>query len=105
MPAKNFPYNVSLLRGLNEWSVLTLIENYFRLGKAEKAVAVGDQLADETLKTILYYSMPTGPGPDDILSKKLADDAATIYFYLVRIYNNFGQQEAAARLEEKLKNA
>ena len=105
MPAKNFPYNVSLLRGLNEWSVLTLIENYFRLGKAEKAVAVGDQLADETLKTILYYSMPTGPGPDDILSKKLADDAATIYFYLVRIYNNFGQKEAAARLEEKLKNA
>ena len=44
-------------------------------------------------------------GDDDILSKKLADDAATIYLYLVKIYNTFGQKEAAEALENKLKNA
>ena len=105
MPAESFPYNVSLFRCLNEWSLMTVIEDYFRLGKPEKALAVGDRLAEETLQSLIYYSTPIGPGDDDILSKKLADDAATIYLYLVKIYNNFGQKEAAEALESKLKDA
>ena len=105
MPAENFPYNISLFRSLNEWSLIAIIEDYFRLGKPEKALAVGDRLADETLQSLIYYSTPIGPGDDDILSKKLADDAATIYLYLVKIYNTFGQKEAAEALENKLKNA
>ena len=105
MPAESFPYNVSLFRCLNEWSLMTVIEDYFRLGKPEKALAVGDRLAEETLQSLIYYSTPIGPGDDDILSKKLADDAATIYLYLVKIYNNFGQKEAAEALENKLKDA
>ena len=105
MPNRNFPFNVSLFRSINEWSLISIIEDYFRLDKPEKAIAVGDQLADETLKTILYYTTPIGPGPEDVLNKKLADDAATIYFYLIRIYNAFGQKEAADRLDAKLKDA
>ena len=105
MPPQNFPYNVSLFRSFNELSVVTLVENYFRIGKVEKAIAVGDRMADETLKALLFYSAKTGPGPDDILNKKLADDAAMIYYYLVKIYNDFGQKDAAARLEEKMKAA
>ena len=105
MPAENFPYNTALFLGLNEWSVIGIIEGYFRVAKPEKAIAVGDRMADETLKTILYYSTPIGPGPDDILDKKLADDSATLYLYLVKLYNTFNQHEAAARLEEKLKGA
>ena len=105
MPNRNFPFNVSLFRSINEWSLISIIEDYFRLDKPEKAIAVGDQLADETLKTILYYTTPVGPGPEDVLNKKLADDAATIYFYLIRIYNAFGQKEAADRLDAKLKDA
>ncbi|MBR1539270.1 MAG: DUF2723 domain-containing protein [Bacteroidales bacterium] len=105
MPAQNFPYNVAQFRGINEWSLVNIVENYFHLGRPEKAIAVGDQLADETVRTLVFYSTPTGPGPDDVLNKKLADDAASIYLYLVKLYNNFGQKEAAAALEEKLKNA
>ena len=103
MPAKNFPYNVAVLRSVNEWSILTMVESYFRIGCAEKAIAVGDQLADETLKTLVFFSTPVGPG-DEVLSKKLADDAANIYLYLVRLYQSFGQREAAARLDQKLKD-
>ena len=102
MPAKNFPYNVAALRSVNEWSILTMVESYFRIGRSDKAIAVGDQLADETLKTLVYYSTPIGTG-DEVLSKKLADDAANIYLYLVRLYQSFGKKEAAARLESKLK--
>jgi hypothetical protein len=104
IPACNFPYNTAMFRGMNEWSVLTLVEDYFRIGKPEKAIAVGDRLGEETLKTILYYTTPIGPGEDDILSKKLSDDSATLYYYLIRTYRNFDQKEAAERLEENLKN-
>ena len=103
MPAQNFPYNVSMLRSLNEWSVLSIVEEYFRLGRPEKAVAVGNQLGKETVQSLLYYSTPIGPGEDDILDKKLADDAATLYYYLIRTYNNFGRTEDAKVLESWLK--
>ena len=105
MPACNFPYNTAMFRGLNEWSVLSMVEDYFRIDKPEKALAVGDQLAKETLQTILYYTTPIGPGADDVLNKKLADDAASLYLYLVKLYRTFNQPEAAARLEQMLKDA
>ena len=104
MPTRNFPYNVALLRSVNEWSMLSMIENYLRLGKTEKALALGNQMADETLKTMLYFSTPTGPGEDDVLWKKLADDSASIYVYLSSLYRQFGQEEAANALEQKLKD-
>ena len=105
MPAKNFPYNVVMFRSLNEWSLMTIVEDYFRIGQPEKAVAVGNQLAKETLQMLLYFSTPTGPGEDDILSKRYADDAATVYYYLVRLYNSFGRSDDAKFLEDMLKGA
>ena len=105
MPAQNFPYNLAAFRSLNEWSLISIVENYFRIGKPEKAIEVGDQLAQETIQTLVYYSTPIGPGDDDILNKKLADDAATVYLYLVKLYNTFGQADAAKALEQKLKES
>ena len=103
MPARNFPYNLSLFRSMNEWSLLSIVESYFRIGKPEKAIAVGNQLAVETLQTLMFYSTPTGPGDDDVLNKRLADDSATIYYYLVRLYNTFGRNDDAKALETMLK--
>ena len=103
LPNRNFPYNVTMFRSLNEWSMLTIIDDYFLIGKPEKALAVGNTFADETIKTILYYSTPVGPKPDDILSKRMYDDAANSYLYLVKLYNAQGQREAAKALEDKLK--
>jgi len=105
MPAQNFPYNVSMFRSLNEWSILNIVEDYFRIGRPEKAMAVGERLADETVQMLVYYSTQVGPGTEDILNKSLADDSATIFLYLVKLYNNFGQPDAARALEKKLKDA
>ena len=105
LPARNFPYNVSGFRSLNEWSVLSMVELYFQLGKPEKAIAVGNQLAKETVQSIIYYTTPLGPGEEDVISQKLSDDAASTFLYLIRIYDNFGQKEAADALEEMLKGA
>ena len=103
LPARNFPYNVSGFRSLNEWAVISIVELYFQVGKPEKAVAVGNQLAKETLESMLYYTTPLGPGDDDIISKKLSDDAASTYLYLIKIYNAYGCSDAAKALEDKLK--
>ena len=102
LPEKNYPYNVSQLRSMNEMSLLTVVEDYLQLGKSEKAVALGDKVAAATLDALLYYSTPVGPGKDDIISKTYADDAASIYLYLVNIYSAYGQKGAANRLRSLL---
>ncbi len=104
MPPCNFPYNLAQLRSLNEWSMLTIVEDYFRIGKPEKALAVGDRLGKETLEALLFYSSPRRRYDEEIFSKTASDDAATTYFYLMKLYNTFGQEEAAQRLEDDLRN-
>ena len=103
LPAKNFPYNVSMFHSLNEWSVLSIVENYFRIGCPDKALAVGNQLGKETIQMMVYYSTPTGPADDDVLDKRGADDSATLFYYLIRTYNNFGFKDEAKQLENMLK--
>ena len=103
MPRQNFPYNVAMFRSLNEWSLLDVAEMYFRLNRPEKAIAVGKDLADATLQSLVYYSTPTGPGDEDVISKKFSDDSATTYFYIVRLFNTYGCTEEAAELERRLK--
>jgi hypothetical protein len=103
MPTKNFPYNVSMFHSLNEWSVLGIVEDYFRIGRPDKALAVGNQLGKETIKMLMFFSTPVGPGEEDVLDKRGADDAATLFYYLTRTYNNFGCQDEAKQLENWLK--
>ena len=103
LPAKNFPYNVSMFHSLNEWSVLSIVENYFRIGRPDKALAVGNQLGKETIQMMVYYSTPEGPDEDDVLDKRGADDSATLFYYLIRTYNNFGFKDEAKQLENMLK--
>ena len=103
MPAENFPYSAPTFRSINEVSLISIIEDYFLIDRPEKALAVGDRLGEETLKSILYYSTPIGPGENDILDKRLTDDAVNIYLYLIHLYNNYGQAEAAKALENRLR--
>ena len=103
MPRRNFPYNVSVLHSLNEYNVLTFVEDYFRIGKPEKALAIGDMLAEETIHALVFYSNPIYPGSDQPASKDLADDAADLFVYLGRIYRSFGQEEAAKQMETMLR--
>ena len=102
LPQRNFPYNLSMLHGINEWTILAIIEDYFRIGQKEKAVEIGEKLADESLKCLTLYSAPVGPGEDDVISKDLSEDAATIYVYVARLFTNYGETEAAERLDQKL---
>ena len=79
------------------------VENTFNV--PEKAIAVGDRMAEETIQHMLWYSTPIGPGKDDVLSKKLGDDSASTFIVLLDLYRRYDQREAADRLEQMLKDA
>ena len=102
MPRRNFPYDVSQLRCLNEWAILSMVEDYFRLGKTEKALALGNAFGEDTLQALLYFSSPDNAG--GALSEKVADDAASHYIYLMKVYRSFGQDDAARQMEVNLRN-
>ena len=103
MPNRNFPYNVAVFHSVNEWTMLSIVEDYFRIGKPEKAMAVGDVFADETFKNILYFMTPLPGSTGETLSGKTADELMSIYLYLTQIYETFDQKAAAQRLKDRLK--
>ena len=61
-------------------------------------------MADATLEILALYSTPVGPGEDDILSKKMSEDAATYYYYLERLFKTFNQTDVVAELQQKLES-
>jgi len=102
MPAKNFPYNIAFIGGMNEWTMFTIIECYLRLGINDKARAVASEMADATLQSIAYYGIKVGPGEDDYLDKKRLDECVSEYLYLGRLFSSLGQNDFADELQNKL---
>ncbi len=103
LPQRNFPYNIATLRSINEWTMLSIIEGYLRIGEKDKANEIGLAFADETLSLMKLLSEKTGPGEDDLLDKKSFDTCASTYYYLVKLFNNFNMKETTGILQEKLK--
>jgi len=103
MPQEYYPYNLSMIGGINDWSMLSIIEDYFATGNNEKGGEIAEKFAEECLKAIFLYSTSVGPGENDIISKKHSDDVANEYLYLIHICQNYRQTELADKLKEKIK--
>ena len=104
LPEEQYPYNLSMIGGINDWSMLSIIEDYFAAGAFEKGADIAEKFADECLKAIYLYSTPVGEGENDIISKKHSDDVANEYFYLIHICENYHQTELVERIKEKIKS-
>lgn len=103
LPENQFPYNLSMIGGINDWSMLSIIEDYLAAGAFEKGGEIAEKFADECLKAIYLYSTPVGSGENDIISKKYSDDVANEYFYLIHICENYHQNDLADKIKEKIK--
>ena len=55
-PQKNIPYDLAIIRGSNEYEVLTSIDTYLSLDKFEKAQRLSRAYMEEALKSMLYSS-------------------------------------------------
>ena len=104
MRPDRYPYSASLLRSANEYAMISLIENYLRMGLIDKARPVADEFANQTLASIRFYGTPTGPDEDDMLDKRQFDEALSLYYYMARLFRTLGYTDYATTLTDNLKS-
>ena len=101
MPEKNFPYNLSWLRSLNEVSIARIVEAYFRCGANAKGLDTAQRLADALIQGIVYFSNPKG----EVINQKIVDDQVSLFYYLVDILEKQNELDLAEFIQKKLYTA
>lgn len=99
LPEKSFPYNLTPMHSLNEFSILNVIELYLTLGEKDKAKALANAFADETTAMARHYATPVGK---DMISQEDAASNISYIYYLVKMMKDHGEKEFAQLLESKI---
>ena len=89
-PTKNMPYDIAIIRGSNEFEVLTSIDTYLALGKFEKAQKLSRAYMDEALKSMIYSSQTFHDG---VLDEDTLDREMQYASYLANMFRANGYQE------------
>ncbi len=89
-PQKNMPYDIAIIRGSNEYEVLTSVDTYLALGKFEKAQKLARAYMDEAIKSMLYSSQIFHDG---ILDEDTLDREMQYASYLANMFRANGYQE------------
>ncbi|MBO6069142.1 MAG: hypothetical protein J6P50_08050, partial [Bacteroidales bacterium] len=102
LPQKNFPYNVQMLQSINEYSMLNLMEIYLRCDEVEKAKALAEAFVDESAQVTKYYGQGW-PSESGMLSEDKVKNNLQYIYYVNSILKNYGEDEFADKLMEKVK--
>ena len=89
-PQKNIPYDVAIIRGSNEFEVLTSIETYLKLDRFEKAQRLSRAYIGEALKSMLYSSQMFRDGT---LDEDTLDREMQYASYLANLFRSNGYQD------------
>ena len=103
IPQKNFPYNISSLASINEYSILNLIELYFKCGQTDKAKALADKFVDETAQVTKYYGQGW-PSDSGMLSEDKVKSNLQYIYYVNSILKGYGEEAFADQMMEKVKS-
>ena len=101
MPEKNFPYNVSWMRSLNEVSLARMVDTYYQCGAREKSIDLAQRFADAIIQGIVYFSNPGGK----IINQKIVDDQVSLFYYLIDILEKQDDKDIAELIQKKLYHA
>ncbi len=99
MPRKNFPYNISFLHSMNEYSIMDMMEQYLSIGKNEKAKALAEQFVEETIRMVRFFATPYGNAS---LSNRELDTNVTLLYYVVNIFDRYGEKEYANSIKRRM---
>ncbi len=99
-PTKNIPYNLSIIRGSNEYEVIMSINLYLELGLFDKAQALSRAYMGETLKAMLYYSQPFG---GDVLDEEMLDREMQYASYLANLFAASGYNDEYDWINDSIK--
>ena len=89
-PVKNIPLDAAIIRGSNEYEVLTSINCYLDLGKFDKAKALERAYMGEALKSMVYSSQLYHGG---VLDEETLDREMQYASYLANMMRANGMQE------------
>ena len=89
-PQKNMPYDLAIIRGSNEYEVLTSIDTYLELDKFDKAQKLSRAYMEEAIKSMLYSSQPFRGG---VLDEDTLDREMQYASYLGNLFLSRGYQE------------
>jgi hypothetical protein len=89
-PVKNIPLDAAIIRGSNEYEVLTSINCYLDLGLFDKAKALERAYMEESLQSMLYSSQIFQGG---ILDEDTLDREMQYASYLANMMRAVGMQE------------
>ncbi|MBO4557652.1 MAG: DUF2723 domain-containing protein [Bacteroidales bacterium] len=99
-PVKNFPLDIALIRGSNEYEVLTSIDTYLALDKFDKAQAISRAYMEEAVKSMLYSSQILNGGP---LDEETLDREMQYATYLANMFRSQGYQEEYDWINNRIK--
>ena len=99
-PEKNMPYDIALIRGSNEYEVLSSINCYLELDKFDKAQKLARAYMDESLKSMVY-SMQEFHGA--MLDEETLDREIQYASYLANMFRAHGHQEEYDWINESIK--
>ena len=102
LPQKNFPYNAQMLQSINEYSMLNIIELYLKCGEIAKAKTIADAFVDESAKVTKYYGQGW-PSESGMLNEDRVKSNLQYIYYVNSILKNYGEEEFADQLMEKVK--
>ena len=103
LPEKNFPYNVSMMQSINEYSMLNIIELYLKAGETDKAKAVAEAFVDEGAKLAKYYGQGW-PSESGMLNEDRVRNNLQYIYYVNSIMKEYGLEEYGNQLMEKVKS-
>ncbi|MBP5505342.1 MAG: DUF2723 domain-containing protein [Bacteroidales bacterium] len=99
-PAKNIPYDLAIIRGSNEYEILTSIDLYLEMGMADKARDLSRAYMAEALKSMKYSSQPFH---GDILDEDTLDREMQYATYLANLWRGYGIQEEYDWINDSIK--
>ena len=102
LPQKNFPYNIQMLQSINEYNMINIVELYMSCGETDKAKAVAEPFVDESAKVTKYYGQGW-PSESGMLSEDKVKTNLQYIYYVNSILKNYGEEEFADQLMEKVK--
>ena len=98
MPDRNFPYNISWMRSLNEVSLVRMVDAYYNCGARDKALDLAQKFGESIIKGIVYFSNTGG----EVINQKCVDDQVSIFYYLIDILEKNDDKDIAEFLQKKL---
>ena len=100
-PVKNIPLDLALIRGSNEYEVLTSIDNYLSIDRFEKAQKLGRAYIEEAAASMLYSSQEFGSG---VLDEDTLDREMQYASYMAKLFASHGHQDEADWINNRIKS-